>query len=97
MLTDYHVHLRPDEPDTPPERHFTAANADRYRTVAGERGIEELGVAEHVYRFRAALDVWQHPFWRHHGWSQTSRDCTKRCRCSATPSSSTPRSLAASR
>ena len=67
MLTDYHVHLRrddPDDPETSAARAFTAANADRYRTVASERGIEELGVSEHIYRFSAALDVWQHPFWR---------------------------------
>ncbi|MEA2296963.1 MAG: histidinol-phosphatase family, partial [Solirubrobacteraceae bacterium] len=63
MLTDYHVHLRPDEPDTTAERYFTPANAERYRTVASERGITELGVSEHVHRFHAALDVWDHPFW----------------------------------
>src|SRR6202044_2015012 len=28
-----------------------------------ERGIAELGVSEHVYRFEQVLDVWQHPFW----------------------------------
>src|ERR671921_763760 len=64
MLTDYHVHLRPDEPDTGADRWFTAANAERYREAASERGIAELGVSEHVYRFRQALEVWQHPFWR---------------------------------
>jgi histidinol-phosphatase (PHP family) len=64
VLTDYHVHLRPDEPDTPAERHFTAANAERYRTVAEERGIAELGVAEHIHRFTQALEVWQHSWWR---------------------------------
>ncbi|MGB2709884.1 MAG: histidinol-phosphatase [Conexibacter sp.] len=64
MLTDYHVHLRPDGAGTPAERYFTSVNADIYRTAAGERGIAELGVSEHVYRFRQALDVWQHPFWR---------------------------------
>ncbi len=63
VLTDYHVHLRPDEPDTPPRRYFTAANAERYRIVAEERGITELGVAEHVHRFTAALEVWEHPWW----------------------------------
>ena len=31
MLTDYHVHLRPDEPGTTAERYFTAGNAERYR------------------------------------------------------------------
>ena len=38
MLTDYHVHLRPDEEDASAARFFTAANAERYRTVAQERG-----------------------------------------------------------
>ena len=66
MLTDYHVHLRPDEDDTPAERFFTAANAERYREAAAQRGIEELGVAEHIHRFRDALGIWQHPFWRRH-------------------------------
>jgi histidinol-phosphatase (PHP family) len=64
MLTDYHLHLRPDEPGTTPERYFITANVERYRTVASERGIVELGVSEHVYRFEQALSVWQHPLWR---------------------------------
>jgi histidinol-phosphatase (PHP family) len=65
MLTDYHVHLRVDDPDeTPAERFFTPANVDRYRAVAEEREITELGVAEHIHRFRQALDVWQHPWWQ---------------------------------
>ena len=63
MLTDYHVHLRPDGDETPPDRYFTAANAERYREVAAERGIAELGVSEHIHRFTAALDVWSHPWW----------------------------------
>jgi histidinol-phosphatase (PHP family) len=65
MLTDYHVHLRPDDdPAWPAERAFAGENAERYRAVASERGVEELGVAEHVHRFRQSLEVWQHPFWR---------------------------------
>ena len=64
MLTDYHVHLRPDDDDTPPAEYFTPANAERYREAASERGIEELGVSEHVHRFVQALDVWTHPWWR---------------------------------
>ena len=61
VLTDYHVHLRPDEDGTPPPSYFTPANAERYREAAAERGIEELGVSEHVHRFTQALDVWDHP------------------------------------
>jgi histidinol-phosphatase (PHP family) len=64
VLTDYHVHLRPDDEGTAAAEYFTRANADRYRDAATERGIAELGVAEHVHRFVQALDVWQHPFWR---------------------------------
>jgi histidinol-phosphatase (PHP family) len=72
MLTDYHVHLRPDEDDTPAERYFTTANAERYREAASERGIDELGVAEHIHRFTQALDVWTHPWWRH--WARDDID-----------------------
>lgn len=64
MLTDYHVHLRPDGDGTPAAEYFTPANVARYREAAEERGIAELGASEHIYRFRQALDVWQHPFWR---------------------------------
>jgi histidinol-phosphatase (PHP family) len=64
MLTDYHLHLRPDEPGTEAAQYFTGANVDRYRTVAEEHGIAELGCSEHIYRFAQALEVWQHPFWR---------------------------------
>src|SRR3712207_3063618 len=64
MLTDYHVHLRSDGIEHRAEDAFTAANAERYQEVAAERGIETLGVSEHVHRFRQALRVWDHPFWR---------------------------------
>jgi histidinol-phosphatase (PHP family) len=64
VLTDYHLHLRPDEPDTPPERFFTTENVDRYLAAAQDAGITELGVSEHVYRFTQALEIWRHPFWR---------------------------------
>ena len=63
MLTDYHLHLRPDEDDTTFDRYFTAENVERYRAAASAVGIEELGVAEHVYRFRQSLDLWRHPLW----------------------------------
>lgn len=70
MLTDYHVHLRADDDDRPPEgASFTKENVDRYLAAAEEAGIGELGCSEHVYRFSAALDIWRHPF-----WEQQARD-----------------------
>lgn len=64
MLTDYHVHLRTDERERSAAEYLTAANAARYREAATAAGISELGVSEHVHRFRQALDIWDHPFWR---------------------------------
>jgi histidinol-phosphatase (PHP family) len=63
VLTDYHLHLRPDQDDTPPGLFFTAENVDRYLAAAERTGITELGVSEHVYRFTQALSLWRHPFW----------------------------------
>jgi histidinol-phosphatase (PHP family) len=63
VLTDYHLHLRPDEAETTFERYFTTENVERYRAAATAAGIEELGVSEHVYRFRQSLDLWRHPLW----------------------------------
>jgi histidinol-phosphatase (PHP family) len=63
VLTDYHLHLRPDDVEASADECFSEANVERYRAAAGERGIAELGVSEHVYRFEQALSIWQHPFW----------------------------------
>lgn len=62
MLTDYHVHLRPDGP-APAEDYFTTENVARYRAAAERAGISELGASEHIHRFAQALDIWRHPFW----------------------------------
>ena len=63
MLTDYHVHLRPDEPDTTAEIYFTDENAARFRAAADAAGIAELGISEHIHRFADALEIWRHPYW----------------------------------
>ena len=76
MLTDWHVHLRPDDLDATPERYFTEENAARYREAASDRGVEGLGVSEHIYRFRDALEVWQHPFWRAYAHDDLDSYCS---------------------
>ena len=76
MLTDYHLHLRSDDTDASVEEHFTQANVERYRTVADEQGIAELGVSEHVYRFRQALEVWRHPFWEQYAHDDLDSYCS---------------------
>ena len=75
MLTDYHIHLRTDDPEASAAEYFSSANVERYREVADERGIAELGVSEHVYRFRQALEVWQHPFWTQYATDDLDEYC----------------------
>lgn len=75
MLTDYHLHLRPDEEGTPPDRYFTGENVDRYLEAASAAGVGELGVSEHVYRFRQALDLWRHPFWEENAQDDLDAYC----------------------
>ncbi len=62
VLTDYHLHLRPDEVGEA-RAYFTEENVDHYLAAAEEHGIDELGVSEHVYRFTDALEIWRHPYW----------------------------------
>ena len=75
MLTDYHVHLRPDDIDATAAEAFTEANVERYLEAAGEAGIEELGVSEHIHRFREALVIWDHPFWRRNALDDLAAYC----------------------
>jgi histidinol-phosphatase (PHP family) len=75
MLTDYHVHLRPDEHPSEFADYMTPANAERYRETAEERGIAELGVAEHVYRFTQALEIWDHELWREYARDDLDAYC----------------------
>jgi histidinol-phosphatase (PHP family) len=75
MLTDYHLHLRPDEGGNRPDEWMTEENVDRYLEAAEAAGVEELGVSEHVHRFRDALAIWRHPFWE----EQASDDLEAYC------------------
>jgi histidinol-phosphatase (PHP family) len=75
VLTDYHLHLRPDDLGATAEDYFTVGNVERYREAACERGIEELGVSEHIHRFRQALELWTHPFWREQAVDDLDRYC----------------------
>jgi histidinol-phosphatase (PHP family) len=75
VLTDYHLHLRPDDLQATAAEWFTVGNAEQYRSVASERGIVELGVSEHIYRFTQALSVWQHPLWREYARDDLDEYC----------------------
>ncbi len=75
MLTDYHVHLRQDDISASAEDHFTPENIALYSDAAQRAGIEELGFAEHMYRFTEALTIWDHPFWQEWALDDLDRYC----------------------
>lgn len=61
MRVDYHLHLRssgdgPERPDN------TVDAIERYVERARERGVDEIGISEHVYYFRQTLSVWSLPY-----------------------------------
>ncbi len=75
MLTDYHVHLRPDEVDATAAEYFTEANVERYLDAASDAGVCELGASEHIHRFADALAIWDHPFWRENAIDDLTSYC----------------------
>lgn len=50
MLVDYHMHLE--------QGPFTPAWLDRFLDVARERGVAEIGISEHIYRFRESQEAY---------------------------------------
>ncbi len=75
MLVDYHMHLERGP--------FTRAWLDRFLATARERGVAEIGISEHIYRFREAQEAygawWEappprppNPGGEHEGHSPTS-------------------------
>jgi histidinol-phosphatase (PHP family) len=77
LLTDYHLHLRADDDSSAPDRWLSDENVERYLAAAEEAGIGELGVSEHVYRFRQALEIWDHPFWREQARDDLDEYCQR--------------------
>jgi histidinol-phosphatase (PHP family) len=61
VLVDYHLHLRasPSEPD---KLDHTVDAVERYAERALERGVDEIGISEHVYYFRETRSVWTLPY-----------------------------------
>jgi histidinol-phosphatase (PHP family) len=61
VIVDYHMHLRRDDPDVEIVEHTVEA-VERYVETARARGIDEIGVSEHVYYFREARHLWSIPY-----------------------------------
>jgi histidinol-phosphatase (PHP family) len=55
VIVDYHMHLR-----DPEERiDHTVEAVERYAENAAERGIDEIGISEHIYYFEQTRRLWE--------------------------------------
>lgn len=58
MIVDYHMHLR-----DPAERiDHSVAGVERFVETAAARGVDEIGLTEHVYYFRQTRELWTLPY-----------------------------------
>ena len=56
MLVDYHMHLRAPGGASEKGDHTVEA-VERYVERALERGVDEIGITEHVYCFRETREL----------------------------------------
>lgn len=63
MLVDYHMHLRAPGRGEETVDHTLEA-VERYVERAGERGVAEIGLSEHVYYFVETAGFWELPYQR---------------------------------
>ena len=63
MIVDYHMHLRRPAPVAEEPEHTVEA-VERYAEVAAARGVDEIGISEHVYYFIETSGVWTVPYQR---------------------------------
>jgi histidinol-phosphatase (PHP family) len=54
VIVDYHMHLRNERE----EIDHTVAAVERFVARAAERGVDEIGMTEHVYYFRQTRELW---------------------------------------
>jgi histidinol-phosphatase (PHP family) len=59
VIVDYHMHLR----DAAGGIDHTAVAAERFVERAAERGVDEIGFAEHVYYFHQTKAFWPWPYY----------------------------------
>jgi histidinol-phosphatase (PHP family) len=58
VIVDYHMHLR-DQSGGEPDRHYSSARVAEYVDRARAAGVDEIGITEHVYRFRQTAALWE--------------------------------------
>jgi histidinol-phosphatase (PHP family) len=58
LIVDYHMHLR----DAEERIAHTVEAIERFVEIAALRGVDEIGLTEHVYYFRQTYEIWDLPY-----------------------------------
>jgi histidinol-phosphatase (PHP family) len=74
VIIDYHMHLRSPRRDAEEIEHTVEA-VERYVERGRERGVDEIGLSEHVYYFRQTESVWELPYQRERCRHDLDRYC----------------------
>jgi histidinol-phosphatase (PHP family) len=61
VIVDYHMHLR-ETSGGAPNHDYTASRVEEYVERARAAGVDEIGLTEHVYRFRQTESLWEIPW-----------------------------------
>ena len=75
VIVDYHLHLRPDGTGLD-EDAYTPEHLAQYAATARERGVGEIAITEHIYRFAQASHLSDHVYWREHTLADIDRYCS---------------------
>ncbi len=76
MIVDYHLHLRPDGQGLD-EDAYAPEHLERYVATAHARGVGEIAITEHIYRFAQAAHLSDHVYWREHTLADLDLYCTR--------------------
>ena len=63
VIVDYHLHLRPDGSRLDAGA-YAPEHLAQYVATARERGVGEIAITEHIYRFAQASHLSDHVYWR---------------------------------
>ncbi len=76
MIVDYHLHLRPDGSRLD-DAAYAPGHLAAYVEAARARGVGEIAITEHIYRFAEAAGVSDHIYWREHTLDDMALYCDR--------------------
>jgi histidinol-phosphatase (PHP family) len=76
VIVDYHLHLRPDGLPLD-DGAYAWEHLEQYIAAARGRGVGEIAITEHVYRFAQAAHLSDHVYWRDRARADMALYCSR--------------------